>query len=667
MQVRQADDGPMELAITFSSERAQVPRAFVIEGELVEGLEVLDHSKGAVNLEFLGSGRAPLLLDHDLANQVGVIDSARIVDDEGKAECRLSRSSRAREVALDIEDGIRRNASCGYSIDELKVERRPGRPAILRVTRWTPHEVSIVSVPADQTVGIEPKRSGEPQHPTRVIWQEEDDVKRNTTGAPAGTADNNNQRSGGAAGGTATAVAERPAAGQQVEQVDREGLLAEERSRINAINQLAAAHQRRDLGEAAIRAGTTVELFKGILLDAMDEARPLETPANAIGMSEREAERFSFVKLLRYLAMKPNERSQADHESVAYELDCSNAVAARMKNKGVQRGIYIPAEPLETPFTEAQQKALRMRTIPRVLRTLSVGAGTGGQLVGTDHLGASFIEVLYNSMQVRNLGATVLSGLVGNVQIPRRTAGGSIRWTAELVAAVTGADLNIGDSTFDQVTLQPRDLTTTSMMSRRLLIQSDPSIEALVRSDLARQIALGVDSAAISGDNTADPNQPDGIFNIAGTNSISMGAPDGGALTYPLAVSFITAVMRSNAMDLGGLGWLINANVWERAMTITRDAGSGRFLMENGQFVGQPWAHSEQVPSNLVEGASGAVLNGAIFAAWSQLLLGEWGVLELQTDPYTAVASGAVRVNAFMTVDINVRHATAFSQSQDIQ
>lgn len=658
-----SDGPPATLDIVFSSDRAEVPRAFVIDGELVEGVEVLDHSDGAVNLDFLGAGRAPLLLDHDLSDQVGVIDNARVVEGEGRAKCRVSRSARAREVAQDVEDRIRRNASVGYEIDEIKIERRPGKPTLLRVTRWTPYEVSIVSVPADQTVGINPKRAGaEPTHSTRILWAEEEDVKRNKEGGTA-VVINTQDAAPAASASRAAPAAER----QQITQVDRDNMLAEERARINAINSLGASHQRRDLADAAVRNGIDLPTFKGILLDAMEEAKPLETPPNTIGLSDKEAARYSFVKLLRYLSKKPNERTQSDHESVRYELDCSNVVAERMQKKnGVQRGIFIPSEPLSQPFSEKAQRAIRQRNVGRHLRTMSAGAGTGGQLIGTDHLGASFIEVLYNSMQVRNLGATVLSGLVGNVQIPRRTAGGAVRWTAELVSAVTGANLNLGDSTFDQVPLQPRDITTTSMMSRRLLLQSDPSIEGLVRVDLAKQIALGVDLAATSGDNTADPNQPDGVFNIAGTNSIDMGTPNGGALTYAKAIEFITRVMQSNAMDLGGLGWLINANVWERANTISRDPGSGRFLMENNQFVSQPWAHSEQIPSNLVEGASGAVLNGAIFAAWSQMLIGEWGVLELQTDPYTAVASGAVRVNAFMTCDINVRHASAFSQSQDI-
>ena len=686
-----ADDDPVRFETVFSSEAAEVERVFEIDGELVRCLEVLDHSEASVDLSFFRTGRAPLLVDHKRESQVGVLEGARIQGRNGIAEGRFSRSERARDEVLDVTDGIRRNVSVGYDILEIQLEERRGGRPIARVTKWAPLEVSILSVPADQGATIAARADEAFTIDTVVRRTRGKTMDEETTTTTTTTATEERSHQPGEA---------RRTVPLEPSELDAEDITRRERARVKAIRALGAKHQRGDLADAAIDKGLALETFKGILLDTIADGVPLEDPAGKLGLSKRERKRYSFLRALEVLSTPAQGRQWKDvQKRCGFELECSSGVFGNLSNderiRRSKRGadetsVFVPADALETGFSSEDIERMLLRNTPEALglghlrgwaaareerrgmqemmRTHSVGtAGLGGNLVGTDHLGGSFIEVLYNSMMVRNLGARVLSGLVGNVQIPRRTAGGSTRWTAELVAAVTGGDLDIGDSTFDQVTLAPHDLTSTSLMSRRLILQSDPSIEALVRSDLAVAIALAVDSAAINGDSATDANQPDGILNIAGVNETSFGAPDGGALTYANAITMIADVMRSNALN-GGVGgaWLMNATGWERGMTVERATGTAKFVIDEGQFAGRPFAVSEQVPGNLVEGASGATLSGLIFAAWSQMLIGEWGVLEMQIDPYTAVAAGAVRVNAFFTTDIALRHEDAFSRSVDM-
>ena len=605
----------------------------------------------------MASGRAPLLADHDTTRQVGVVESAEL-DTAGRvnrAFGKFSRAPSAADVVLDVQDGVRRNVSAGYYVTKFRIERQRSGPPILRAIRWTPFEISVLSVPADLEAATITARSGAREFATEI---EMTDEVTNPNPEPT------------TRGPTATAVVDRQGTEQDEARIREEARQAE-RGRVKAIRALGTQHNRAELADEHVERGTSLAAFRGIMLDVIGEATPLETPQSTLGMSPKEVKRYSFRRILNLLSNQ--NPSRKDHEDAAFEIECNQEVAKLMTRD--PRGVFVPNDVLEQGFSTAEVSGLAKRNADyhRMLttgyagqRTMQIGTGTGGQLVGTDHLGGSFIEVLYNAMRVRGLGARVLSGLRGNVQIPRRTAGGGTRWVAELAASVSGADLNVGDSTFDQVTLTPRDLTSTSAMTRRLLLQSDPSIEMLIRSDLATQIALAVDSVAINGDNGADANQPDGIFNTTGTQETSFGTPNGGAITYPLAVEMILKVLAANAQGLGNLGWLVNANGWARGMTVPRDAGSGRFLLEDGSYVGYPWELSEQVPSNLVEGASGAVLNGIIFAAWNAMLIGEWGTLELQVDPYTLVATGAIRVNAFMTTDIAFRYPQAFSYSVDM-
>lgn len=117
-------------------------------------LEILDHSPGSVDLKRLNGG-APLLLDHNRREQIGVVEKSSIASDKkGRATVRFSAAARANEIFQDVKDGIRRLVSVGYRVHELVTEKIEGEVETLRATRWEPFEISIVSVPADTTVGI---------------------------------------------------------------------------------------------------------------------------------------------------------------------------------------------------------------------------------------------------------------------------------------------------------------------------------------------------------------------------------------------------------------------------------------------------------------------------------------------------------------------------------
>jgi hypothetical protein len=138
----------MRIQVEFSSEEP-VSRSF--------GLEVLDHSPKSVRLARLNDG-APFLLDHrsgDSDAQIGVVEAATVENGRGVAEIRFSRSARAQEILTDIRDGIRRKISVGYSIHQFDVSRgKGGDPDTYRATDWEPFEVSLVPVPADNSVGV---------------------------------------------------------------------------------------------------------------------------------------------------------------------------------------------------------------------------------------------------------------------------------------------------------------------------------------------------------------------------------------------------------------------------------------------------------------------------------------------------------------------------------
>jgi HK97 family phage major capsid protein len=208
-------------------------------------------------------------------------------------------------------------------------------------------------------------------------------------------------------------------------------------------------------------------------------------------------------------------------------------------------------------------------------------------------------------------------------------------------------------------------------ITRKMLLQGTPSIEMLVRTDLATVLALALDLAATFG--TASGNQPRGIVNTVGIGSVSFGATVGGPPTWPLIVQLESEVANDNA-DQGSLGYLTNSRVRGKMKTVEKAASTGLFLWEQppgtpegfGLVNGYRAAVSNQIPSNLVEGGSGAVLSAIIFGDWSSLLIGEWGVLDVTADPYALGDSGGVVLRGFYDVDVAVRHPESFAVATDV-
>ncbi|WP_196489615.1 HK97 family phage prohead protease, partial [Xylella fastidiosa] len=115
---------------------------------------ILGHRPGEVRLHRLDNGAA-LLLDHNPRDQIGVVESASIDSDQrGRAIVRFGRSPRAEEILRDVLDGIRKHVSVGYLVHQVEVIGQRDTGPLYRATDWEPIEISIVSIPADPSVGI---------------------------------------------------------------------------------------------------------------------------------------------------------------------------------------------------------------------------------------------------------------------------------------------------------------------------------------------------------------------------------------------------------------------------------------------------------------------------------------------------------------------------------
>jgi HK97 family phage major capsid protein/HK97 family phage prohead protease len=554
------------------------------------GVEILDCTTTSMRTSRLRSG-ANLLCDHDAKDVVGVIESVEIgADRVGRAVVRFGKSARAEEVWQDVVGGIRRNVSVGYMIHKAQLVETKDGLETYRVTDWEPFEVSLVSVPADATVGI--GRSAD--LPNAVA-----------TPAPE------------------TIIPKEP--------IMTEIVTPEARNHAAEISKIAATVPGgADMAMSAIQRGITVEAFQGELITKM-ASKPL--PTADIGLDSKEVKRYSMVRALNALA---NPGDAGAQRAAAFERECSEAAASKVGKQA--RGFMVPYE---------IQK-----------RDLLVGTPTaGGNLVATELLSGSFIDALRNAMVLSGLGVRMLTGLQGQIAIPKLTGAATAYWVAE-----NGAP-NESQQTVGQVTMSPKTVGAYTDISRRLLLQSSVDVESMVQNDLATVLGLAVQQAAINGSGAS--NQPSGLLTLV-TPSV-IGGTNGLAPTWAHAVALETGVAVANA-DVGSMAYLTNAKVRGKLKSTEKfSAGTGAPVWAEGStpINGYRAAVTNAVPSNLTKGTSSGVCSAILFGNFSDLLIGMWGGLDLMVDPYTGSTAGTVRVVALQDVDVAVRNVESFTSMVD--
>ena len=593
----------------FDEEKRTVDIAFSSEEpyERSFGMEILSHEEQDVKMDFLNSGNAPLLLDHDATKQIGVIENATIskADKVGRATVRFGKSNLATEVFQDIIDGIRNNVSVGYEISNMeKMETEDDEGPDSYKVKWTPLEVSSVSIPADTSVGV--GRSRQENHSSLEDGRKEKNEMEKSLETPK--------------------VEAQPKV--DVKEIT-ENARKEEVARIKEISAIGAKHNCRDLAEKSMGAGDSVSEFRGKVLEHIGSAKPLEQ--KNIGLSDKEGRDYSIVRAIRAMA-------SGDWSDAQLEKEASDEVAR--KTGRTPRGVFVPTD-------------------VRWTRDLIQGVSAdGGALVATNLLAGSFIEALRARMVVKQAGALFLSGLVGDIAIPAQLAVNSASWVAENAAV---SEVN---PTYRQVTMAPKTLGTFTDISRHLMHQSTPAIETIVRNDIIKSLSNEVDKKAIQGDGTS--NTPTGILSTSGIGSVAIGT-NGGAGTWAKVVETWKEVATDNA-DMGALGWITSPLQISRFMSTAKVSSSDSVMIMNDQvnLMGYKVHSTTNSPDNLTKGTSSGDCSALIFGNYNDLIIGEWGNLDINIDPYTNSSKGGTRIIGLYDVDVAVRHAESFAAIKDL-
>ena len=560
------------------------------------GTEILSHKKGALRMERFERGAVPLLFNHNWDDPVGMVKSVSLRDNRLYVdEAEMFTTPRAQEVERMVDEGLR-NVSVGYQIHEFTEDEKANT---FTATDWEVLEVSIVTVPADSSIGV--GRSADKSERDVVVR------KVSSTAAPAATMEVSHM-----------ATEQNAAAGAVADvQVIDNG--AQERLRIKTLTGLGKRHGVPDAEvESWIDSGMSEEgaALKCLDVIATRAKSQQKNQASHVGLTDSETKNYSLVRAIHAVIHK-------DWTKAGFEAEVSKAIAQRMGKNLSEHSVMIPLE--------VQQRVLQVGT-----------AAQGGNLVGTDYRGASFIDILRNRSVAFRAGARPLPGLMGPVAIPRKTAAAAVGWVGEVGTAT------VNEMTIGQLTMTPRHIAGYQEFSRQLMMQASPEIESLITTDLADGIAVGLDAAVISG---TGANTPTGIRFTSGLGTANPTA--GTATVYADMIRFQSTVASANAM-FANFAYLTTPTVAAILMGKPRFTNSDTPIWEggilDGRCVGMPAMSSLQL-------GTGTVLAGD----FSQVLVGEWGGLEVEVNPYANFQSGIVGVRAFYTADVGVRYAGAFA------
>lgn len=569
--------------------------------EVADGPEILMHDPAAIDLR-----RAPLpiIVTHRGGQiNVGIVDGLTPVGGKLRGLARFGTRPEAAGYRDDVLNGTIPAVSVGYKRQKGTI-RKDG---VLVTTRWMPTHVAMVGEPADANAGF--YRSVEPF---------ELETEKTRSFNPAQTAVSN--------GGTQVSDEKNAAASANAESVHVELIRPEgpsavemEKGRVRAIENLSRANNIDEgIRSRWVSGGSSIEQVSEDLMSILQDRSSKSKPATELGLSRSETRNFSLAKAV--LACSSQNWSNA-----GLEAEASREIGKRLGVVSDNNRFFVPAE------------------IQRRDLTVASSSG-GGYLVATDNV--SFIEILRNSAISYRAGVTTLSGLVGSVTVPKQTAAATNYWLSSESTSITESQ-----QTFAQMALSPKTAGAYTEISRQLLLQSSPSAEAMVTTDLAQVVGLAVDLAVLNGSGVS--GQPTGIIGTSG-----IGAVTGTSIAYAGIVEFQTDTAGSNAL-FSNAAYVATPTVAGLLKQRVKFTSTASPIWEGGLLEGMVDGYkafaSNQVPTG-----------DLLFGDFSKVVLAEWGVLQVEVNPYANFAAGIIGVRAMYSIDVGVRYPAAFSLASSV-
>lgn len=472
-----------------------------------------------------------LLFNHDWNDLIGTITKIWFEDLNGaKRLCGEALLNPEGKHFSDIKAGILKSISVGY--EPVKVIRKGkgknGKEDFY--FSWNPHEISLVTVPADPDSKIIRRKVAAittPQ-PKKVEVEVKAAVKTESRAAPS----------------TASQPASQPATFRNLHSMKNPMTLDE----INTALELGDKFKCADLVKRALRDNKDLTEIRAAILAEM-ASKPV--PQFDAKETKEIKKRYSILRALRSQIAQ-----YGRGEDAGYEIEVSQEIGRRNGGK-TPAGIYIP-------------------TCVISKRDFSV-AGTSGATVATTI--ADLVEPVYANSVLDKLGVQTLNGLTDTISLPKMTSA-TTYWIASEGGSVTESTPGLSN-----VTASPKTLGVRTEITRKMLTMSSVAADAIVESDFSKLISSEVCNAYFNA--TGLSGSPVGLAKMFTDNSITAVTVTQDAPTYKQIMNFEAAILDAN-MNGDNLKWAVDPEVYALLSTTPRSAGGNGFIIENGLLAGRP-------------------------------------------------------------------------------
>ncbi|ECO9260217.1 phage major capsid protein [Salmonella enterica] len=644
--VESGDDRIVELA--FSSE-APYSRIYTDQnGDPVELKEILVHDKDAVDLDVLND-KASLLFNHEFDNHIGVVvpGSARIDEDGvGRALVKFSQVGQlANETYEKVKEGTMSKVSVGYTVLEGHADFSKG---VYFVTKWQPYEISIVSVPADSSVGVgrslntitdEPANNEENREveveteikPEEEIRSEENKEQEelNNEESNSGTGDRSDR--------SETVEEEKVTPEETRSEEENKNENSEE---LNTDTQESDDERQNNTETGEEEKPVEVEKpFKRSQEDT-DEIRAIGKHLN---ISEDEIQRAIedkeiTVESFKQRALNINTESKTFAKGKNNMTDTIKTLETRFDLSAALRSLS-QEKALEGAEAEySQEMARQAAQRGRAQRSNSVFVPTSAlaPVVGTEIRHDSFVDLLLEKSVLGALGVNTLTGLTAPISLPRMNknatdAFGFVNENGE------GA---LSDVAFDGVPMSMKTFTGAVAISRQSML-SMPNVGALVAEHLIKASRIKLEKLILGNEEVA--NARAGLVK----QLIDAGKVVKCGLTHKDFLVEI-AKLTDAGVDEAQIALAMRGALAADLASTLRDQAVAGYIMENGKIANRP-VHT-----------SGVLAEGAILAGdFSALTIGEWAGLEIDVDTTSLRAKGGTAVRVWADLDWAVSNPDA--------
>ena len=585
------------------------PTPYTRENDDLIYREVLEISENSIDFTRLVDQRSPLLFEHDMEKQIGVVDRAWIENEKLYVAVRFSKSKFAQEILADIKDDIRRNVSIGYIVNDYQMVENENDIPTMIVKNFTIYEVSIVSAPADPFVGV-----------NRSLYEEEKMENKENIEEEKACED--------------TSKVEEKAC-EDVVKVDETKEVVED----NVVEDNVV--EETPVEDNVVEEEQVVE--EPIKEEMNDEAEEIRAAGELAGEEELAEECIKGKKSLEdFKNLVKSKRNINSNKNDKKDIQMKKyfSISKAIRNACTQyKG--DTSKDFETQIIADNKRSLGIGEEYDVVisrRALAPTATNGQELITGEYLPQEFVPALRPATALSKTGYRIIPSTGHSVSFAVVTQGS----TAKMYDL--DGNLEDGDLKFATKELKPRKAGVCVPIPYSLLLQASPEIDAIVSDDIVKALDELRDNMALIG--TGENNQPVGIAKTVGVNNV----PVSSIFTYEGVCDAERLIRDSNDIS-ENLFWVMNSKNYAKFKTTLKDDIAGaEYLMVDGKINGYDAVINNALDDNTI-----------ILGNFDELVITDFDGLMLKVDDITFVKKGAVQIIATCAFDCICRRPASFT------